>query len=283
MVSETGCATLRRTQDLILDRQKQIAGSLPSNWNLIPRHATTVQKLDLACAEREKLSHQFVACKFGQTRSDLRRHDVIGSHMLFCEGEFHIHWRHILVGKRCAGVISAKWANELLFLFCRGAGSVLQNSHPMLVLLYISLDFLQRLGDIMVIPIVQFCLFSLVCKEFLSNIVQGDKILLQQRRWSLALIGPVNSSCSTQIEIIIIIKEKCSHTNIRRICSLMHPFQQLLLSFDAACSPFLLALQQRTLARSFSTFGCLIFCDLMGFSTYLVFKLDFAHDGRIDG
>ncbi len=34
-------------------------------------------------------------------------------------------------------------------------------------------------------------------------------------------------------------KEKCSHTNIRRICSRMHPFQQLLLSFDASCSPFL--------------------------------------------
>ncbi len=60
-------------------------------------------------------------------------------------------------------------------------------------------------------------------------------------------------------------KEKCSHTNIRRICSQMHPFQQLLLSFDASCSPFLVALQQRTLARSFSTFGCLIFSDLLGF------------------
>ena len=152
-------------------------------------------------------------------------------------------------------------------MFFRGAGSALLNFHLVLVPLYISLDFpFQRLGDIMVIPIVQFCLFSLVCKKFLSNIEQGDKLLQQQRRWSLASISPspVNANRRTQIEIYIK-KEKCSHTNIRRICSRMHPFQQLLLSFDASCSPFLVALQQRTLARSFLTFGCLIFSDLLGF------------------
>jgi hypothetical protein len=55
----------------------------------------------------------------------------------------------------------------------------------------------------MVFPIVHFSLFSLVCKKFLSNIVQGDKILRQQRRRSLAFFGPVNSNRRTQIEITI--------------------------------------------------------------------------------
>jgi hypothetical protein len=57
----------------------------------------------------------------------------------------------------------------------------------------------------MVIPKVHFSLVSLVRlvgKIFLSNIVQCDKILRQQRRWSLAFIGPVNSNRRAQIEII---------------------------------------------------------------------------------
>ncbi len=55
----------------------------------------------------------------------------------------------------------------------------------------------------MVIPKIPFSLVSLVCKIFLSDIVQGDKILWQQRRWSLACIGPVNTNSRAQIEIII--------------------------------------------------------------------------------
>ena len=47
---------------------------------------------------------------------------------------------------------------------------------------------------------VPFCLVFLVCKIFLSSIVH--KILQQQRRWSLAFIGPVNSNRRTQIETI---------------------------------------------------------------------------------
>jgi len=94
----------------------------------------------------------------------------------------------------------------------------------------------------MVFPIVHFSVASLVCKKFLSNIVQGCKLLRSQRRLSLAFIGPVNSNPRTQIEIKKN-KVKCLHTNIRRICSRMHPFQQLLLSSDASCSPFLVDLQ----------------------------------------
>ncbi len=123
-------------------------------------------------------------------------------HMLFCEEEWYFHWRRFLVVKRCTGVISAKSANDLLLLVLRGAGSALQNAHPVLVLLYIHLDFrFQRRGESMVFPMVHFSLVSLVCKKFLSNIVQGDKILLQQRGRSLAFIGPVNSNRRTQIEI----------------------------------------------------------------------------------
>ena len=54
----------------------------------------------------------------------------------------------------------------------------------------------------MVTPIVHFCVVSLVCKKFLSNIVQGDEMLRQQRRCSLAFIGPVNSNRRAQIAIL---------------------------------------------------------------------------------
>ena len=54
----------------------------------------------------------------------------------------------------------------------------------------------------MVIPIVHFCVASLVCKKFLSSIVQSDEMLRIQRRCSLAFIGPVNSNRRAQIEII---------------------------------------------------------------------------------
>ncbi len=38
-------------------------------------------------------------------------------------------------------------------------------------------------------------------EKFLTNIVQGCKLLRSQRRLSLAFIGPVNSNPRTQIEI----------------------------------------------------------------------------------
>jgi len=53
----------------------------------------------------------------------------------------------------------------------------------------------------MVTPKFPFLLVSLVCKIFLSNIVQTEKLLRRQRRWSLAFLGPVNSNGRTQIEI----------------------------------------------------------------------------------